>query len=280
MTSAQGSFAGHGGVAIHWHRVAPDVPPRVAVLVSHGYAEHVGRYGHVVAHLAARGFAVAGVDHRGHGRSDGPRGHCRDLDEMVADLRTLADHAARWWPGTPRVLLGHSMGGLIGLRYLLAHPDTVRAGVLSAPALRVPDAAPRALLALVRGIGRVVPRLPLRSKLDQTALARDPAVGAAYVADPLVHRRATAGFVRAMYRAQNDAMARAASLRPPTLVLQGDADRIVLASGAAELALRLRAPHEVVMLPGFYHELLNEPSAERAKVLAAIDAWFDRWLAS
>ncbi|MCW5892164.1 MAG: lysophospholipase [bacterium] len=279
MTPSQGSFAGHGGIAIHWRRAAPHGPPRAVVLVSHGYAEHVGRYDHVVAHLVARGFAVAGVDHRGHGRSAGPRGHCRDLDEMVADLRTLASHAEQWWPGTPRVLLGHSMGGLIGLRYLLAYPETVRAGVLSAPALRVPDAAPRALLALVRGLGRVVPRLPLRSRLDQSALARDPAVGAAYVADPLVHRRATAGFVRAMYRAQRDTMARAASLRPPTLVLQGAADRIVLAAGASELASRLGAPHEAVMLPGFYHELLNEPPAERAKVLAAIDAWLDRWLA-
>jgi alpha-beta hydrolase superfamily lysophospholipase len=280
VTTDAGSFAGHGGVAIHWYRAAPEGRPRGVVLVSHGYAEHVRRYDHVVAHLTARGLAVAGVDHRGHGRSGGPRGHCRDLDEMVADLRTLADHAERWWPGVPRVLLGHSMGGLIGLRYLLAHPDTVRAGVLSAPALRVPDAAPRPLLALVRGLGRVVPRLPLRSQLDESALARDPTVGAAYLADPLVHRRATAGFVRAMYRAQADALARASALRPPTLVLQGDADRIVLASGASELAKRLRPPHEVRMLPGFYHELLNEPPEERAKMLAAMDAWFDRWLAS
>lgn len=280
MTTAESTFAGHGGIAIHWHRAAPDGPPRAVVLVSHGYAEHLRRYDHVVAHLVGRGFAVAGVEHRGHGRSGGPRGHCRDLDEMVADLRALAGLAETWWSGVPRVLLGHSMGGLIGLRYLLAHPDTVRAGVLAAPALRVPDAAPRALLALVRGVGRVLPRLPLRSQLDVTALARDPAVGAAYVADPLVHRRVTAGFVRAMYRAQADTLARAGTLRPPTLVLQGDADRIVLAAGAAELATRLRAPHEVVMLPGFFHELLNEPPAERAAVLAMIDVWVDRWLAA
>ena len=138
-----GTFAGAGGVQIYYQRAAPaGGSPRGVVLIAHGYAEHLGRYRELVAHLTGRGFAAAAVDHRGHGRSGGPRGHCRTFAEFVADLRTLADMAERWWPGVPRVLFGHSMGGLIAFLYLLCHPDTVRAGALSAPAFRVPDAAP------------------------------------------------------------------------------------------------------------------------------------------
>ena len=48
----------------------------------------------------------------------------------------------------------------------------------------------------------------------------------------------------------------------------------------AEVAARLTCPHELVMLPGYYHELLNEPEDERARVLTLFDRWFDRWLAS
>jgi alpha-beta hydrolase superfamily lysophospholipase len=276
----EGTFAGVGGVPIHWRRFEPATSPRGVVLLSHGYAEHLGRYGHVVDHLTARGLAVAGVDHRGHGRSGGPRGHCLDMDEMVDDLRTLADQAGRQWPDVARVLLGHSMGGLIGVLYLSKHPDTVRAAMLSAPALRIPDHQPRWLQALARGLASIVPRLRFKTALSQDALARDPAVGAAYVADPLVHRIATAGFVRAMHRAQQAAFAGAPGLRVPVLIVQGDADRLVLPAGAREIAALIRAPHELVMLPGFYHELLNEPPAERAKVLALIDDWFDRWLAA
>lgn len=274
------TFAGLGGVPIHWRRFAPATPPRGVVLLSHGYAEHLGRYAHVVEHLTARGLAVAGVDHRGHGRSGGPRGHCLGMDEMVADLRTLADHAEREWPGVPRVLLGHSMGGLIGFLYLLRHPQTVRAAMLSAPALRIPDHQPRWLQAFARGLASIAPKIRFKTALAQDALARDPAVGAAYVADPLVHRVATAGFVRAMHRAQAAAFAGAPGLTVPVLIVQGDADRLVLPSGAREIAALIRAPHELVVLPGFYHELLNEPPAERAKVFALIDAWFDRWLAT
>ena len=129
-------------------------------------------------------------------------------------------------------------------------------------------------------LGIVAPRVAFRSKLDERMLARDPAVGKAYVADPLVHRRATAGFYSSVLRAQTEAFADAARLRVPLLILQGDADRIVDPSGSTDLAARLGDRAELVVLPGYYHELLNEPASERAKVLELVDAWCDRWLAA
>src|SRR5207244_12423028 len=141
---ADGTFAGVGGVAIYYQRAAPGAGvPRGVVLIAHGYAEHLGRYREFVAHLTGRGFAAAAVDHRGHGRSGGPRGHCRTFAEFVADLRTLADLAEGWWPGVPRLLFGHSMGGLIAFLYLLRHPETMRAGRLQRPpyACRTPRRA-------------------------------------------------------------------------------------------------------------------------------------------
>jgi alpha-beta hydrolase superfamily lysophospholipase len=280
MTARDGTFPGADGVQIYYQRAEPAGAPRGVILIAHGYAEHLGRYREFVEHLTGRGLATAALDHRGHGRSGGPRGHCGSFTEMVADLRTLADLAAGWWPSAPRILFGHSMGGLIALFYLLHHPDTVRAGAVSAPALRVPDAAPRVLQMVAMLLGRIAPRVAFSSNLDESLLARDPAVGKAYVADPLVHRRASAGFFRALRAAQGVVMAEANRLRVPLLLLQGDADRIVDPSGASEFAARLTCPHEFTMLPGFYHELLNEPVAERAKVLELLDGWFDRWLAT
>jgi alpha-beta hydrolase superfamily lysophospholipase len=280
VKSAEGKLTGVGGVPISWRRIEPDAAPRGVIAVSHGYAEHVGRYQWYAEHLAGRGLAAVGLDHRGHGTSGGPRGHCRSMDEFVADLRSLVDLAAGWWPEVPRILFGHSMGGLIAFHYLLRHPTTVRAGALSGPAFEVPPQGPAWQLALMANVvGRIFPRLPITTALDQDALARDPEVGRRYVADPLVHRRATAGFVRAMTAAQREALERAPSLSVPLLILQGDADRLVTPSGAQKIAARLRCPHEVVMLAGYYHELLNEPMAERMRVVDLLDAWYDRWLA-
>jgi alpha-beta hydrolase superfamily lysophospholipase len=278
--TVDGTFAGVGGVTVYYQRSTPSQdPPRGVVLIAHGYAEHLGRYGDLVAHLAARGIASAALDHRGHGRSGGPRGHCRDFHEVVTDLHTLAEHAARWWPGTPRFLFGHSMGGLIAILYLLRHPETVSAGAVSAPALRLPGDGPRSVRWVAAVLGRVAPRVPLRTSIDASALSRDPAVGQAYIADPLVHRRATAGFLRALIAAQAIVRLEAPRLRVPLLILQGDADRVVDPAGAGEFAARLTGPHELVVLPGYFHELLNEPPAERAQVKAALDGWIDRWLA-
>jgi len=78
--------------------------------------------------------------------------------------------------------------------------------------------------------------------------------------------------------AQAVVRAEAARLSPPLLILQGDADRIVDPTAAAEVAAHLTCVHELVMLRGYYHELLNEPPAERAAVVEMLDAWFDRWI--
>ena len=265
---------------IAWRRIVPDGTPRGVVVVSHGYAEHCGRYREWAEHLASRGLAAVGLDHRGHGTSEGPRGHCRDFEEYVADVRTLVGMAEEWWPGTPRLLFGHSMGGLIAFLYLLRHGDTVRAGALSSPAFALPPQGPRWQLALVGLLARIVPRFGFTTALEPDALARDPEVGRAYVADPLVHRRATAAFARAFTRAQAYALAEAPRVVTPVLILQAEADRLVSPSGATAIGARLRCTHEVELLPGYYHELLNEPVEERARVLELLDRWFDHWLSA
>jgi alpha-beta hydrolase superfamily lysophospholipase len=99
-------------------------------------------------------------------------------------------------------------------------------------------------------LGRVAPRVAFGSNLDATALSRDPAVGPAYIADPLVHRRASAGFFCAIRAAQAEAFAGAPRLRVPLVILQGDADRIVDPTGARDVGALLTGEHEVVMLPG------------------------------
>lgn len=278
MKGSEGSFAGTGGVRIAWRRLEPDGPPRGVVIVAHGYAEHCGRYLPFAEHLTSRGIAAVGLDHRGHGTSEGPRGHCRDFEEYVADLRTLVDLAEQWWPGVPRVLFGHSMGGLIAFLYLLRHGDTVRAAALSSPAFAVAPQGPRWQLAIVGLLARIVPRFAFTTKLDADALARDPEVGRAYVADPLVHRRATAAFARAFGRAQARALTVAHTVTTPLLILQAGADRLVSPAGVTAIGARLRCTNDVQILPGYYHELLNEPVTERARVIDLLDRWCDRFL--
>ena len=61
----------------------PDKNPKAVVVLVHGHGEHVGRYDHVGEAFTKAGYALTAFDLRGHGRSDGPRGHTPNYEASV-----------------------------------------------------------------------------------------------------------------------------------------------------------------------------------------------------
>src|SRR5882757_5469839 len=106
----EGFFAGAGNAEIYWQAWLPTGEPRAVVVIAHGIGEHSGRYGHVADRLTAAGFAAYALDHRGHGRSSGPRALIDRMDHAVADVDQFVTLAASRHVGRPLNLLGHSMG--------------------------------------------------------------------------------------------------------------------------------------------------------------------------
>ena len=153
----EGRFAGVGGLEIYWQAWLPATPPHAIVTIAHGGAEHGGRYAWTASKLTARGYAVYAIDHRGHGRSAGPRAYVDRIDNAVSDLHTLDGIARERHPGLPVFLLGHSMGGLIALAYALRFQDELAGMVLSAP-LALLEVNPAARLG-GRLLSTVAPRL-------------------------------------------------------------------------------------------------------------------------
>jgi acylglycerol lipase len=271
VSEASGAFGGALGRSIFWRSWTPDAPARAAIVLVHGLGEHSGRYDHVVARLVDEGYAVHAVDHRGHGRSDGPRAFIEDMDNVVADVDTLVDRAVAAQPGVPVFMLGHSMGGLIALRYAIAHQERLAGLILSAALARL-DAVPKPLELVGRALSVIAPRAPLIA-IDATLVSRDPAVVKAYRADPLVHH----GKLPARTAAQlADAVERFPSsvgaITVPTLILYGTADGLCPPSGSVMLGERIGAADKTVKAyDGLFHEILNEP--ERETVLADIVDW-------
>ncbi|MBC7843006.1 MAG: lysophospholipase [Gemmatimonadaceae bacterium] len=245
---------------------------RGTIVIAHGLGEHAGRYAQLAHDLAEVGWEVHAADHRGHGRSIGPRGVIPAQESIRDDLLESLVYA-RSTAMRPVILLGHSMGGAMAAWAIAHQPKAADALVLSSPALRADLSSIQRLL--ISTIGRVHPDMIVTNGLDANYISHDPAVVKAYRDDPLVHDRVSPRLAQAIITAGDVVRAAAATWSTPTLLLFAGADRLVNPGGSLDFAQA--APESIVTALRFdtlYHEIFNEIGRE-APLRALLD-----WLTS
>jgi len=272
---AEGRFEGARGLEIYWQAWQADVPTRAAVVISHGAGEHSGRYERVAIHLAELGYPVAALDHRGHGHSQGRRALVDRIDNAAADLDVLVELTRTAQPEVPLFLLGHSLGGMIALRYALLHQDKLDGLILSGPvAVLDPQPAPARLAA--RALSSTVPWLPALA-LDPATISRDTGQVEAYRADPLVHHGRLPVRTVAEIVATTEAFPeQVPSLSLPLLLVHGSEDQLAPVAGSRMVHERAGSEDKTLeVYDGLFHEVLNELPADRERVLSDVVAWLD-----
>jgi acylglycerol lipase len=169
--------------------------------VVHGLGEHSGRYVHIARFLLASGYAVISFDLRGHGKSEGIRGHFPSIDLVMQDINALIVTARGRYPSVPLFLYGHSLGGILILIYVLRYKPILAGVIASSPGLRTALEKQKGKIALARLLAIFAPSMTLPSGLDTRSLSRDVKVVRDYVQDPLVHDRASLSFANTMLKA-------------------------------------------------------------------------------
>jgi alpha-beta hydrolase superfamily lysophospholipase len=276
------TIRGVGGLALFTRRWAPIGTPRAAVPIVHGFGEHSGRYANVVGPLTRAGFAVHGFDLRGHGRSDGRRGHIDSWADYRDDVEHYLDHVRSLEaPATPLFLYGHSLGGAIVLEYALHRQNSLTGVIASSPALRPKGVRSPVLERLASVMSRVRPTFALDVPLEREALSRDPDRLEAVRADVLNHRRLTARATVSTLEALAWTEAHAGDWRMPLLIFHGTDDRVIDPAGTIAFAEAARAGGatdvELHLYEGGYHEPHNDLDA--VAVEADVVAWIERHLA-
>ncbi|HEX2202168.1 MAG TPA: alpha/beta hydrolase [Longimicrobium sp.] len=269
-----GDFLAPDGLRLAYRAWTP-AAPRAALLVVHGLGEHGGRYAALARALSARGVAVFALDLRGHGRSGGARAYTPRFEQLVEDVEAFRRHVALKLPApVPVFLLGHSLGGLVSIRWLQTHPEAPLAGaVLSSPLLGVAVKAPRWKVAMAGVLTRVLPKLPLSNEIDPAELSSDPAYVRSYREDPLVHTRITPRLYTELMAHIGHAFAERGRFGHPLLFLVSGADTVVQAGATHRFAEGLTGDVTVHRYDGFRHESLNE--AGRARPIADLTAWLE-----
>jgi acylglycerol lipase len=267
------SFLSKRGATLHTLSWSPPDDPKGLVVLTHGYGEHAGRYQALATALVDRGFAVRAVNHAGHGRSAGRRGHVESFEGLVSDLGAFVRSVRAELPGLSCGLFGHSVGGAMAAALCAREPAVVDALALSAPYLGHGEQVPDWRLRLVRLLDRVVPNLGVDA-IDPARLSRLPAEVAAYRADPLVfHGKVSAHTVLELFGGF-ETLDRAQQITVPLLVIHGSADRIADPGASRTLAERVSSTDVTFeLVDGGLHEVLNDLGRER--MLERVIDWLE-----
>ncbi|GAA4695156.1 alpha/beta hydrolase [Pseudonocardia yuanmonensis] len=254
-------FDGRSGRIFHdsW---LPDGEARCAVVVLHGYGEHVGLYDPLARRLVADGHAVHALDAVGHGRSEGERAVIPSWDDWVDDARTLVGLVRGRHPSAPVVVLGHSGGAVTTMLLGLRDPRAADALVLSGGPLRPLGWVDEEL---ATGAAETAEGEPTEF------LSTHPDYVHALLHDPLTWK---GGFRRetllALAATWPEIASALADGRPavPVLMVHGEADPVVPVQDAHEVAARL--PDATLhSFPGDLHDVLNEHDREAVHEVVA-----------
>ena len=166
MENKTGQIIGTKNCKLYYQTWQPDQPAKAVVAIVHGVGEHSDRYQNLVTALIDAGFAASASDHRGHGRSDGPRGHINSWDDFRQDTKIFIEQTRKDFPGLPVFIYGHSMGSLISLDYIQHYPNGLKGAIISGTATQPTSAAPSYQVMIAKLLSNVAPKTTLKVPLD------------------------------------------------------------------------------------------------------------------
>ncbi len=220
------------------------------VVIVHGLGEHIGRYEKLINIITTEGYGVVGFDLPGHGKSSGKRGHTSIeevlnlIDELTKDINTF-------------ILFGHSLGGLISVRYTETRPQKVSKLIVSSPALYLQPKTSQKIMVNIFSV--IMPFLTVSNGIDPNLLSRNKEAVRKYISDPFVHDKISIKLGKSMLKNVELAHQQAERIVCPTSILIGTEDKVTPPEGAKRFYEELKTNKYIEEFEGGYHELFEDP---------------------
>ena len=245
--------------------------PIAAVVLVHGFGEHISRYNHVADHFVKENISVIGVDLIGHGESEGRKGHVNSIEDFYACIDSMVNHVREGEQKLTLILYGHSMGGNIALNYLINNEESGFCCVLAtSPWLQLAIQPTAIQLFLANTINSIYPSLQQKAALNFKDISSVEEVQKDYEDDPLNHDKISVRLFNEIYKNGLTAIEKAARIKIPVLVTHGDDDNITSQEGSKAFAA-INTQATLKVWPGLRHETHNEHNKE--EVIDFYVAW-------
>lgn len=274
MLVSEYTWKSKDGVKIFGREWRPEGDIKGAISLVHGLGEHSGRYQQVAEAFTGAGYALVGFDLRGHGMTEGIRGHAPSYDCLMDDIDENLRLSAEHFPDLPLFLYGHSLGANLVLYHTLTRKSDVKGAIATSPIMIPAQPVPAPKMLLGKIMYRLMPSFKMANDIDLDGLSHDQAVIDRYAHDPLVHPYISARLGLDMLNGGQFLIDHAGELSLPLLLLQGSEDRIVNPKATAEFAAHA-TPSMITYkeFPGMYHELHND--LQKSEVMKLMIQWMD-----
>lgn len=273
------AYASFDGMKLSGYLWEPSEKPKALINLVHGFGEYSERYDHWAMRFAEKGYVVHAIDNRGHGKSDGRRGHINSHDEFLNDVDVLIQESTMLYPDLKQFIYGHSMGGNIVSNYILKRDNNFTGAIISSPWLKLSFDPSGLTIFFSRILQKIYPKFTQKSKLDIKGISHDTKVVEAYLKDPLIHEKISAKMFFEIYKSGLWAIDNTDKLKIPVLIQHGTGDKITSHKASNKFFENAKMNGKNITYKewdGLYHELHNE--MEKDKVFDFILKWMDKLL--
>lgn len=228
------------------------------IMMVHGLGEHCGRYERWAELFVQHNYNFIAIDLRGHGKSEGKRGHAKSLSRLLDDMDVLYNQAKEIFPGSRLILYGHSMGGNLVLNHVIRRNFPIDALISTSPWLKLANPPSDLLISIVGGLKKLFPGLQIPNGLNAEDISHDPEVVRMYEKDPLNHNKISLKLFSEITEGGNHALRNIYKINSPFLIMHGTGDRITSAKASENYVLNTNKRTKLKLWEGQYHELHNE----------------------
>ena len=262
------------GTNLYFKEWIPEGEKKAIICLVHGLGDHSGWYNSLVNYLTNNGFIVTSFDQRGHGKSQGKRGHTSSYEILLKDINLLIDSSEKHFENLPVFLYGHSFGGNLVLNYAIRYHPKISGVVSTSPWLRLYKQPNVFTYSFATLLDKIWPSFTFSNAIIPDNLSHDELIKATYIKDPLVHGFITARLLKNAHKRGLWAIDHANEINIPILLFHGDSDKITSSKSSEEFYTNAKEGLCTFKLwPGLFHSLHNESSNQ--ELFVHLKKWLD-----